>query len=118
MRVKVEAIAAHGINVSVNRELIYDCPESLLGGRGILTIEDADFEGVEPLSLVIGGEIRRTFGHPDLVNLGHCDLIEEIIIGEDKVCRAKFPVFERGLTFVELIKFSGVAAGEVCTIVL
>jgi T-complex protein 1 subunit beta len=33
--------------------------------------------------------------------LGHCDLIEEIIIGEDK-----------------LIKFSGVAAGEACTIVI
>jgi T-complex protein 1 subunit beta len=33
--------------------------------------------------------------------LGHCDLIEEIMIGEDR-----------------LIKFSGVAAGEACTIVL
>src|SRR6185369_17290947 len=33
--------------------------------------------------------------------LGHCDVIEEIIIGEDT-----------------LIKFSGVAAGEACTIVL
>src|SRR5205085_10548633 len=38
---------------------------------------------------------------PELVKLGHCDSIEEIIIGEDK-----------------LIKFSGVAAGEACTIVL
>ena len=33
--------------------------------------------------------------------MGHCDVIEEVIIGEDR-----------------LIKFSGVAAGEACTIVL
>ncbi|KAG6868077.1 T-complex protein 1 subunit beta [Termitomyces sp. T159_Od127] len=75
--------------------------ESLLAERGIMTIEHADFEGVERLSLVTGGEIASTFDRPDLVNLGHCELIEEIMIGEDK-----------------LIKFSGVAAGEACTVVL
>ncbi|KAF9645329.1 hypothetical protein BDM02DRAFT_590354 [Thelephora ganbajun] len=101
MKAKVEAIAAHGINVFVNRQLIYNYPESLLAEKGILTIEHADFEGVERLSLVTGGEIASTFDRPDLVKLGHCDLIEEIIIGEDK-----------------LIKFSGVAAGEACTVVL
>ena len=42
-----------------------------------------------------------TFDSPDNVKLGHCESIEEIIIGED--------------TF---LKFSGVAAGEACTIVL
>jgi T-complex protein 1 subunit beta len=101
MKEKVEAIAAHGINVFVNRQLIYNYPESLLAEKDILTIEHADFEGVERLSLVTGGEIASTFDRPDLVKLGHCDLIEEIIIGEDK-----------------LIKFSGVAAGQACTVVL
>ncbi|EIN13210.1 hypothetical protein PUNSTDRAFT_48271 [Punctularia strigosozonata HHB-11173 SS5] len=101
MKAKVEAIAAHGINVFVNRQLIYNYPESLLAEKGILTIEHADFEGVERLSLVTGGEIASTFDRPDLVKLGHCELIEEIMIGEDK-----------------LIKFSGVAAGEACTVVL
>jgi len=101
MKAKVEAIATHGINVFVNRQLIYNYPESLLAEKGILTIEHADFEGVERLSLVTGGEIASTFDRPDLVKLGHCDLIEEVIIGEDK-----------------LIKFSGVAAGEACTVVL
>lgn len=48
-----------------------------------------------------GGEIVSTFGNPELVKLGHCDLIEEVMIGEDK-----------------LIKFSGVPLGEACTIVL
>ncbi|KAG2079028.1 hypothetical protein BDR04DRAFT_1063536 [Suillus decipiens] len=101
MKAKVDAIAAHGINCFVNRQLIYNYPESLLAEKGIVVIEHADFEGVERLSLVTGGEIASTFDRPDLVKLGKCDLIEEIIIGEDK-----------------LIKFSGVAAGEACTVVL
>ncbi|KAL4067108.1 chaperonin Cpn60/TCP-1 family [Scleroderma yunnanense] len=101
MKAKVEAIATHGINCFVNRQLIYNYPESLLTEKDIMVIEHADFEGVERLSLVTGGEIASTFDRPDLVKLGRCDLIEEIIIGEDK-----------------LIKFSGVAAGEACTVVL
>lgn len=52
-------------------------------------IEHADFEGVERLSLVTGGEIASTFERPDLVNLGQCELIEEVIIGEDKVRSTK-----------------------------
>ena len=101
MKEKVEKIKAHGINCFVNRQLIYNWPESLFAEANIAAIEHADFEGVERLALVTGGEIASTFDHPELVKLGHCDLIEEIIIGEDK-----------------LIKFSGVAAGEACTIVL
>jgi hypothetical protein len=85
MKAKVDAIAAHGINVFVNRQLIYNYPESLLAEKGILVIEHADFEGVERLSLVTGGEIASTFDRPDLVKLGKCELIEEIMIGEDKV---------------------------------
>jgi T-complex protein 1 subunit beta len=101
MKSKVDAIASHGINCFVNRQLIYNYPESLLSEKGIMVIEHADFEGVERLSLVTGGEIASTFDRPDLVKLGHCELIEEIMIGEDK-----------------LIKFSGVAAGEACTVIL
>ncbi|KAF8590298.1 hypothetical protein K439DRAFT_1403997 [Ramaria rubella] len=101
MKAKVALISAHGINCFVNRQLIYNYPENLLAEQGILSIEHADFEGVERLSLVTGGEIASTFDRPDLVKLGRCDLIEEIMIGEDK-----------------LIKFSGVAAGQACTVVL
>ena len=101
MKAKVASIAAHGITCFVNRQLIYNYPENLLAESGIMSIEHADFEGVERLSLVTGGEIVSTFDRPDLVKLGHCDLIEEIMIGEDK-----------------LIKFSGVAAGQACTVVL
>ena len=85
MKAKVEAIASHGINVFVNRQLVYNYPENILAEKGVMSIEHADFEGVERLSLVTGGEITSTFDRPDLVKLGHCDLIEEIMIGEDKV---------------------------------
>ena len=101
MKAKVERIKAHGITCFVNRQLIYNYPESLLTSAGIMSIEHADFEGVERLALVTGGEIASTFDRPDLVRLGECALIEEVMIGEDK-----------------LIKFSGVKAGEACTIVL
>lgn len=36
-------------------------------------------------SSFIGGEIVSTFGSPDKVRLGSCKLIEEVMIGEDKV---------------------------------
>ncbi|PWN39012.1 putative CCT2-chaperonin of the TCP1 ring complex, cytosolic [Ceraceosorus guamensis] len=101
MKAKVDRIKAHGINCFINRQLIYNYPESILAEAGIMSIEHADFEGVERLALVTGGEIASTFDRPDLVKLGACDTIEEIIIGEDR-----------------LIKFSGVAAGEACTVVL
>jgi T-complex protein 1 subunit beta len=68
---------------------------------GVMAIEHADFEGVERLALVLGAEITSTFDHPEMTKLGHCDLIEEIVIGEDKV-----------------IRFSGVAKGEACSIIL
>lgn len=85
MKGKVANIAAHGINCFVNRQLVYNYPENLLAEKGIMCIEHADFEGVERLSLVTGGEIASTFDNPDKVKLGYCDLIEEIVIGEDKV---------------------------------
>ncbi|KAK4499891.1 hypothetical protein PRZ48_008077 [Zasmidium cellare] len=101
MKSKVEKIKSHGINCFVNRQLIYNWPEQLFSDAGIASIEHADFDGVERLALVTGAEITSTFDHPEHVKLGHCDLIEEVIIGEDT-----------------LIRFSGVAAGRACTIVL
>ncbi|BFZ09192.1 hypothetical protein BsWGS_12231 [Bradybaena similaris] len=101
MKLKVEKIVKHGCNVFINRQLIYNYPEQMFSDAGVMAIEHADFEGVERLALVTGGEIVSTFDCPEKVKLGTCDLIEEIIIGEDK-----------------LIRFSGVALGEACTIVL
>ncbi|CAF3310489.1 unnamed protein product [Rotaria socialis] len=101
MKDKVDKILKHDCNVFINRQLIYDYPDQLFAEKGVMAIEHADFEGVERLAQVLGGEIVSTFDTPDKARLGKCKLIEEIMIGEDKV-----------------IKFSGVGQGEACTIVL
>lgn len=101
MKDKVNMILKHEINVFINRQLIYNYPEQLFADAKVMAIEHADFDGVERLALVTGGEIVSTFGNPSQVRLGTCDLIEEIMIGEDK-----------------LLRFSGVPVGEACTIVI
>ncbi len=101
MRNKCKKIIDHGINVFINRQLIYNFPEQIFADAGIMAIEHADFIGVERLAAVTGGEIVSTFEHPELVKLGSAKLIEEIMIGEQK-----------------MIKFSGVGAGKACSIVL
>ncbi|XP_039683900.1 T-complex protein 1 subunit beta [Medicago truncatula] len=75
--------------------------EELFADVGILAIEQADLDVIERLALVPDGEIASSFDNPESVKLGLCGLIKEIIIGEDI-----------------LIKFSGVAMGQACTIVL
>jgi len=101
MRQKCEKILNHGCTVFINRQLIYNFPESIFAEAGVMGIEHADFDGIERLAAVTGGEVVSTFDHPELVTLGECDLIEEIMIGEDKV-----------------IRFGGCKAGAACTIVL
>lgn len=66
-----------------------------------MAIEHADFDGIERLALVTGGEIMSTFDSAVKTKLGTCKLIEEIMIGEST-----------------LLRFSGVALGEACTIVI
>lgn len=101
MKTKVDKIKNFGINCFINRQLIYDYPEQLLTESKVNSIEHADFDGIERLALVTGGEVVSTFDNPENVKLGYCKSIEEILIGEDS-----------------MLKFSGVAAGEACTIVL
>merc|ERR1719151_465353 len=78
MKDKVDLICAHDINVFINRQLIYNYPEQLFADKGIMAIEHADFDGIERLALVTGGEIVSTFGAPDKVKMGRCDLIEQV----------------------------------------
>ncbi|OQV18498.1 T-complex protein 1 subunit beta [Hypsibius exemplaris] len=101
MKEKVDKIIKHGVNVFINRQLIYNYPEQLFADAGIMSIEHADFDGIERLAFVLGGEIVSTFDHPELVKLGSCKLVEEVLIGDEK-----------------MLKFSGVARGEACSIVL
>merc|ERR1712172_352937 len=101
MKEKVEMICSHDMNVFINRQLIYNYPEQLFADKGVMAIEHADFDGIERLALVTGGEIVSTFGHPDKVKIGKCDLIEQVTIGDET-----------------LLKFSGVPLGEACSVVL
>jgi len=101
MKEKVENICKHDMNVFINRQLIYNYPEQLFADHKIMAIEHADFEGIERLALVLGGEIVSTFNSDEKVRIGRCDLIEEIMIGEDK-----------------LLRFSGVSQGQACSLVI
>lgn len=101
MIAKCDRILAHKCNVFINRQLIYNRPEQYFTSNGVMAIEHADFDGVERLALVTGGEIVSTFDDPAAVRLGHADVVEEAMIGEDTV-----------------IRFVGCHAGEACTIIL
>lgn len=78
MRQKCDKIISHGCNVFINRQLIYNLPESIFTENGIMAIEHADFDGIERLAAVTGGEVVSTFDRPDLVTMGECDVIEEV----------------------------------------
>jgi len=101
MKDKVDLICAHDMNVFINRQLIYNYPEQIFADKGVMAIEHADFDGIERLALVTGAEIVSTFGKPELVKIGKCDLIEQVQIGDET-----------------LLKFSGVPLGEACSVVL
>jgi chaperonin GroEL (HSP60 family) len=54
MRQKCKRIIDHGVNVFVNRQLIYNFAEQIFAEAGVMAIEHADFEGVERLAAVTG----------------------------------------------------------------
>lgn len=101
MKKKCENIAASGCNVFINRQLIYNYPEELFKKMGVMAIEHSDFDGTERLAAVLGADIVSNFDETNKVKLGTCDVIEEMMIGEDKVLR-----------------FSGCNEGAACCIVL
>lgn len=100
MKKKVDKILAHKPDIFINRQLIYNYPEQLMADEGVMVIEHADFDGTERLAAVLDAEILSTFDDPENARLGSCELVEEIMIGEDK-----------------LIKFSG-CGGKACSVVL
>ncbi len=101
MKKKVDKILEHKPDVFINRQLIYNYPEQLLADAGVMVIEHADFDGTERLSSVLGADILSTFDSPDTSVLGECKVIEEMMIGEDKV-----------------ITFGGCKVGAACSVVL
>jgi T-complex protein 1 subunit beta len=83
MKTKVEKILAHTvngqpINCFINRQLIYNYPESIFAERNIMAIEHADFDGIERLAAVLGGDVVSTFDAPNSVTIGQCAVIEQV----------------------------------------
>jgi T-complex protein 1 subunit beta len=60
MRQKCKRIIDHGVNVFVNRQLIYNFAEQIFAEAGVMAIEHADFEGVERLAAVTGAHQQHT----------------------------------------------------------
>jgi T-complex protein 1 subunit beta len=54
MIAKCDKIIKHGVNVFVNRQLVYNLPEQYLADHGVMVIEHADFDGIERISRVTG----------------------------------------------------------------
>ena len=101
MKDKVDKIMKFNCNCFINRQLIYNYPEELFANAGMIAIEHADFDGIERLAFALGGEVVSQFDDPEGVKVGGCDLIDEVMIGEDTA-----------------IRFSGLKGGQACTIVL
>jgi len=57
MWAKTQKIIDHAINCFINRQLIYNLPEETLKDPVSMSTEHADFDGIELLALVLGGEI-------------------------------------------------------------
>ncbi|ELQ74538.1 Chaperonin complex component, TCP-1 beta subunit (CCT2) [Trachipleistophora hominis] len=83
MQEKVEKIvgAENGIDVFVNRQIIYDYFLQLFREKNVVAVEHADFEGVERLANVLGAKIMSTF---DSLNdcIGGCERMENVHVGE------------------------------------
>lgn len=61
------------------RQLIYNYPEQLFSDNGVMSIEHADFEGVERLALVTGTYLLFTWVKINIINC-YCipTLLQEI----------------------------------------
>jgi hypothetical protein len=58
------------LTASNERQALDAVEIGVFDGHNTMSIEHADFDGIERLALVTGGEIASTFEHPDQVKLG------------------------------------------------
>ncbi|MES1904310.1 MAG: T-complex protein 1 subunit beta [Paramarteilia canceri] len=105
---KVSNIVRHGMDIFINRQLIYDFPEQLFTDMGVTSIEHADFEGVERLAYILDAEIASSFSKElgtENIKLGSCKLVEE---RTDLISGRNEPV----------VWFQGVPKKGACTVIL
>lgn len=97
---KVAQIASLPFDLFVNRQIIYDYPMQLLRSTGLSVIEHADFDGVERLNKVLGGNLISTFDSLRKEDIGHCARVAPFVVKGHR-----------------MVRFEGVQRGA-CTIVL
>merc|ERR1712199_133987 len=64
MKAKCDSIISSGLNVFINRQLIYNYPEQIFADANVMAIEHADFDGVARLANCLDAEIASTFADP------------------------------------------------------
>lgn len=100
MGAKVDRICSVPFDLFVNRQIIYDYPLQLLKNKGLCVIEHADFDGVERLNKVLGGNLLSSFESISDSDLGTCQKVSPIVIKDRK-----------------MVRFEGIKKGA-CTIVI
>lgn len=100
MAEKVERISRHA-DVVVNRQLIYDYPAQEFAKRNKISIERADFSGVEMLARVLNARILSTFDAVSEEDVGECETFEALQMGGRS-----------------LVRFGGLPQKGACTIVV
>lgn len=98
MVAKVDSICKTPFDLFINRQIIYDYPNQLLENKGIKIIEHADFEGVERLNKVLGGNLVSTFEEIKEVDLGTCSKVSSIEIKGHKMI--KFEGIKKGASTI------------------
>lgn len=85
MSKKVEMISKHA-DIIVNRQIIYDYPTQEFTKRDKVSIERADFTGVEMLAKVLKGRILSTFDSVQESDIGGCDRFERVVLSGRAFC--------------------------------
>lgn len=98
MLAKVDSICQIPFDLFINRQIIYDYPLQLLANKGVTVIEHADFDGVERLNKVLGGNLLSTFDNVSKEDLGTCQRVSTISIKGHKMI--KFEGTKRGASSI------------------
>merc|ERR1711963_430975 len=100
-----------------HRQLIYNYPEQLFADKGVMAIEHADFDGIERLALVTGGEIVSTFGNPELVKLGNVMSLNRLTLVKKLLSSSPVLLWAKlvPLSFVEPLNRSWMRLKGPCT---
>lgn len=95
---KVETICAIPFDLFINRQIIYDYPFQLLKKKGLAVIEHADFDGVERLNKVLGGNLLSSFESVREEDLGACKRVSSITIKGHRM--VKFEGIKKGASTI------------------